>query len=267
MLTINLDNTDIKMIDNLEGTSINKISCVIATHNRDDFLKEAIDSVLEQTFPPVEIIIVNNIPQNQTKEIVGKIAKTSPIDIKYIEHNMSGKGSISKNLGASKCKGEYIAFLDDDDLWEKNYLKEMSLLISEKKSKITYACTWKIQNNKKSPHKRLRENLKMKDFILSNPGCQVSNLVVDKNIFIGLGGFDDTVIPSNDKDFLIRALYFGYKYNVLNKNLVVQNKHSDQQLTDFDKDFLIGMKKFYKKHEWVATNFIRAKDYYNNCYS
>ena len=99
----------------------------------------------------------------------------------------------------------------------------------------------------------------MKDFILSNPGCQVSNLVVDKNLFIGIGGFDDSVIPSNDKDFLIRALYFGYKYNVLDKNLVIQNKHTDQQITDFDKDFLIGMKKFYKKHEWVANPKIRLK--------
>lgn len=247
------------MSEDLNSKKLNNISCVIATHNRDKFLSEAVDSVIKQTYPPIEIIIVNNIPQNQTKEIVTNISKTSPIEIKYIEHNMFGKGSISKNLGASECKGEYIAFLDDDDLWEKNYLKEMSILISKKNSKITYASTWKIQNNKKSPHKRLEENLKMKDFILSNPGCQVSNLVVEKNLFIGLGGFDDTVIPSNDKDFLIRALYFGYNYYVLDKNLVIQNKHCDQQITDFNKEFLIGMKKFYKKHEWVATPLIKLK--------
>jgi glycosyltransferase involved in cell wall biosynthesis len=226
---------------------------------RNNFLITAIDSVMRQTYAPIEIIVVNDIPQNQTKEIVENIAKTSPININYIEHFMLGKGSISKNLGAYKCKGEYIAFLDDDDLWEEDYLKEMSLLISQTKSKITYACTWKIQNNKKSPHKSLKENLKMKDLILSNPGCQVSNLVVEKNLFIGIGGFDDTVIPSNDKDFLIRALYFGFKYKVLNKKLVIQNKHSDQQITDLNKDFLTGMVKFYKKHQWVATPLIKVK--------
>ena len=247
------------MINNLKKTNPINISCVIATHNRDEFLKEAINSAINQTHTPLEIIIVNNVPQNNTEKTVFLISETSPIPIKYIEHDMLGKGSISKNLGASQCKAEYIAFLDDDDLWEADYLKEMSKLILEKKSKITYACTWKIQNKKKSPHKKLKENLKIKDFILSNPGCQVSNLVVDKNLFIGIGGFDDSVIPSNDKDFLIRALYFGYKYNVLDKNLVIQNKHTDQQITDFDKDFLIGMKKFYKKHEWVANPKIRLK--------
>jgi glycosyltransferase involved in cell wall biosynthesis len=235
------------------------ISCVIATHNRDNFLKQAIKSAIKQTHPPIEIIIVNNIPNKRTKLIVKIITKTSSIPIKYIEHSMMGKGSISKNLGASKCKSKYIAFLDDDDIWEKDYLREMIFLISKKKSKITYAYTWKIRNNKKTPHKKLKKDLKMKDFILSNPGCQVSNLIVDKNLFIGLGGFDDCVIPSNDKDFLMRALYFGYEYHVLKKNLVVQNKHTDEQVTDFNKEFLIGIKKFYRKHEWVASPIIRIK--------
>ena len=240
-------------------SKVKNISCIIATHNRDEFLKEAIDSALNQTNPPIEIIIVNDIPNTQTEEIVNKIAEKSKIPIEYLEHKMKGKGSISKNLGAYKCKGDYIAFLDDDDVWEKEYLQEMSKIIIEKNSKITYACTSKIKNNKKSPHKKLKENLKMKDFILSNPGCQVSNLVVETNLFVGLGGFDDYVIPSNDKDFLIRAIYFGFKYNVLEKNLVVQNKHNNEQITDHNKDFLIGMKKFYKKHVWVANIGIKIK--------
>ena len=73
------------------------ISCVIATHNRDNFLKQAIKSAIKQTHPPIEIIIVNNIPNKRTKQIVKIITKTSSIPIKYIEHSMMGKGSISKN--------------------------------------------------------------------------------------------------------------------------------------------------------------------------
>ena len=240
-------------------TKEKNISCIIATHDRDEFLKEAIYSAIKQTSPPLEIIIVNDIPNTKTEEIVYKIADESKIPIKYLEHNMKGKGSISKNLGANLCKGDYIAFLDDDDVWEDEYLKEMSLLIKKKNSKITYACTSKIKNNKKSPHKKLKENLEMKDFILSNPGCQVSNLIVEKNLFIGIGGFDDYIIPSNDKDFLIRAIYFGFKYNVLEKNLVIQNKHNNEQITDQNQEFLIGMKRFYKKHVWVTNVSIKVK--------
>jgi glycosyltransferase involved in cell wall biosynthesis len=237
------------------------ISCVIATHNRDDFLKEAVHSVNKQTYAPLEIIIVNDIPKNQTKKTVEILSKTSIVPIQYIEHEMgaNGRGSISKNLAAPLCKGEFIAFLDDDDLWETNYLEKMSSIILKNNSKITYSGTCKIKNNKKTPYKQLKRNLGMKDLILTNPGCQVSNLIVEKKLFIGLGGFDDYVVPSNDKDFLIRALYFGFKYDVLNEKLVIQNKHDGDQITDANNDFLIGMKKFYKKHEWVATPSIKLK--------
>tara|TARA_B100000900_G_scaffold301215_1_gene259796 strand:- start:740 stop:1522 length:783 start_codon:yes stop_codon:yes gene_type:complete len=235
------------------------VSCVIATHNRDEFLKEAIHSVIRQSQPPVEIIVVNNLPNQKTQQLIEKIGKKSHIPVNYFEHYMKGKGSISMNLAVTKAKGELIAFLNDDDLWEVDYLKKMLVLIEEKKKEINYSWTSKIRDNQKTPYKKLRENLKMKDFLLSNPGCQISNLIVNKEIFIGLGGFDDYVIPSNDKDFLIRALYFGYNYGVLEENLVIQNKHDNKQITDINKEFLIGIKKFFKKHEWIASPILKFK--------
>ena len=228
------------------------ISCVITTHNRDEYLKEAIYSVINQTFLPLEIIVSNNVPNKKTQTVVKSMSEKSTVPIHYIEHSMNGKASISANLAVSKSKGDYIAFLMDDDLWEKSYLEKMSILISEKKSKIIYSWISKIQNNKKTHHKKLKENLPMKNFILTNPGCGVSNLVVDRKLFIGLGGFDDYINPSYDKDFLLRALYYDYTYDVLKENLVVQRKHAHEQLSDINEDTLIGMKKFFKKHEWVV---------------
>ena len=115
------------MNENEKKFSQINISCVIATHNRDNFLKEAVLSVNKQTCVPLEIIIVNDIPKNQTKKTVEILSKTSIIPIQYIEHEMgaNGRGSISKNLAAPMCKGDFIAFLDDDDLWENNYLEKM----------------------------------------------------------------------------------------------------------------------------------------------
>ena len=107
--------------------------------------------------------------------------------------------------------------------------------------------------------KKLKENLEIKDFFLRNPGSTISNLIVEKDIFIGLGGFDDYINPSYDKDFLMRAIYFGYKYHVLEENLVTQRKHNNEQLTDINKEFLIGIKKFFKKHELHASLIIKIK--------
>ena len=60
---------------------------------------------------------------------------------------MKGRGPASANLAASKAKGDYLAFLDDDDLWEIKYLENILDLISEKKSKIIYTWSNKIINN------------------------------------------------------------------------------------------------------------------------
>jgi glycosyltransferase involved in cell wall biosynthesis len=236
-----------------------KISCVIPTHKRDEYLEEAINSVIKQTQLPLEIVVSNNAPNDETKRVVNRIALKSTIPINYIEHNMKGKGPISYNLAASKSKGDYIAFLDDDDLWEPHYLEKMSIFINQRCSEITYSWFNKLKNNQKTPYKKLKENLEIKDFLLRNPGSTISNLIVEKDIFIGLGGFDDYINPSYDKDFLMRAIYFGYKYHVLEENLVTQRKHNNEQLTDINKEFLIGIKKFFKKHELHASLIIKIK--------
>lgn len=238
------------------------ISCIIPTHNRDKYLSEAVYSAINQTYPPVEIIISDNIPSKNTELLIEGIAKKSTVPIFYLGHYMKGKSSISMNLAVSRSRGEYIAFLNDDDVWEIDYLKKVSYLIAEKKSKIIY--TWFIDwhNDTKYEGKQIERNLKINDFLLRNPGCVISNLVVKRKIFIGLGGFDEYIHPSNDKDFIIRALYYGYNYNVLEDNLVLLRRHPYERVTDVNKEFLIGMKKFFKKHEFHASLKIKIKFWY-----
>ena len=87
-----------------------KISCVIATHNRDEYLKEAINSAIKQIYHPLEIIISDNVPSQSTKLLVDEISQKSEVPIKYIGHKMGGKSSISMNLAVHLVKGDYIAF-------------------------------------------------------------------------------------------------------------------------------------------------------------
>ena len=239
--------------------SIIRYSVVIATHNRDEYLKEAIFSALNQTYSPDEIIISDNVSSNQTKELVNEISQGSQVKIKYIGHQMGGKSSISMNLAVYSAQGNYIAFLNDDDIWELNYLKKISHLILKNKSKIIYTWFTDWHKDKKKPGKSLKQGLQMKDFLIRNPGCVVSNLVVYKELFIGLGGFDEYIHPSNDKDFIIRALYFGYNYDVLKENLVNIRRHKSTRETDISSEFLIGMKKFFNKHYFIASFFIKIK--------
>ena len=235
------------------------ISCIIPTHDRDEYLKEAINSVLSQSTLPLEIIISDNIPNNNTELLVKEIAVKNSLPIIYIGHKFGGRGCISRNLGVAKAKGDYIAFLDDDDFWDVNYLEKISALITEKKSKIIY--TWLIDwhNNIKKPGKKLQEDIPIEIFLYRNPGSVISNLVVDRNLFISLGGFDEYIHPTYDKDFLIRAIYFGYRYDVLKDNLVYMRRNNHKRESEINRNYLAGMKKFYKKHEFNANFFTKIK--------
>jgi glycosyltransferase involved in cell wall biosynthesis len=235
------------------------ISCVVATHNRDEYLKEAIYSIIKQTRAPLEIIVSDNVPSKKTELVVKEIASKNSIPLNYIGHKLGGRGCISRNLAVSESKGEYIAFLDDDDLWDPDYLEKISSLISKKKSKIIYAWLIDWHNNINKPGKKLQPDLPIETFLYKNPGSVISNLVVDRKTFVSLGGFDEYIHPSYDKDFLIRALHFGYKYDVLKDSLVYMRRDNHKRESKIDKDFLIGMKKFYKKHEFNATFITKIK--------
>lgn len=103
-----------------EKTENPQISVVIITLNRCEMVQEAIRSVKEQTYQPYEIIVVSD---GSTDETATAIAQNFP-DVIVIEQTNQGEG-IARNTGIARAKGEWIALLDDDDLWHRNKLKRV----------------------------------------------------------------------------------------------------------------------------------------------
>lgn len=98
------------------------ISCIIPTHNRALKVKTAIESVLSQTYRNIELLIIDDQSVDNTKEVVELI---SLIDkrVKYLLNPNKGANN-ARNFGILNAKGEYIAFLDDDDTWLESKLKK-----------------------------------------------------------------------------------------------------------------------------------------------
>ena len=105
-------------------SSITKYSVIIPTYNRCRLLSEAIDSVLLQNYPAIEIIVIDDGSCDATARM---IAKNYP-SVLYFYQNNQGPAS-ARNLGIAKASGELIAFLDSDDVWLENKINiELSLL-------------------------------------------------------------------------------------------------------------------------------------------
>lgn len=102
------------------------ISVVIPTYRRSDMLTRAIDSVLGQTYANVECIVVNdNIVGDEHSQVLYENLKVYENDprFRFLEQEKHINGAAARNVGIRAAKGEYIAFLDDDDYWEKEKLQ------------------------------------------------------------------------------------------------------------------------------------------------
>ena len=94
------------------------ISVIIPTYNSQKYISSAVNSVLSQTYKAFELIIVDDGSTDNTGEIV---ASFDDRRIRYIRQNNSGV-AVARNTGIKSSKGEYIAFLDADDIWERDKL-------------------------------------------------------------------------------------------------------------------------------------------------
>ena len=122
-----------------------KVSVIIPTYNREEFITETIKSVLNQTYKDFEIIVVDDGSTDNTKQ------KLEPFKskIKLIEQKNSER-AVARNNGVKSSSGEYIAFLDSDDLWIKNKLENQVNFLDEKKDFIlTYGQSFRINEHGK----------------------------------------------------------------------------------------------------------------------
>ncbi len=110
------------------------VSAIITTHDRQDLLTRAIRSVIEQTYPNIELIVVDDASEKKYE----RIPKNTNIQYIYIPKEESRGGNHARNLGISAAKGEYIAFLDDDDYWLPTKIQEQVDLIEEKGCGLVY---------------------------------------------------------------------------------------------------------------------------------
>lgn len=103
------------------------VSVVIPTYKRSKMLTRAIESVLNQTYADLELLLVNdNDPDDAfTTEIKNRIQKyKNDSRLHFILQEKHINGAVARNVGIKQAKGEYVAFLDDDDWWESNKLEE-----------------------------------------------------------------------------------------------------------------------------------------------
>ena len=202
------------------------VSVIIPTHNRAPMLGEAINSVLKQTFRDFELIIVDDGSTDNSKAVVQTTAPTA----KYIYQENKGV-SAARNAGIQLAQGNYLAFLDSDDLWKKNKLSiQMQQILADPVIKICYTNEVWFRNgrhlNQKKKHQKYSGWILEKMLTL----CLISasSVVIAREVFQTVGLFDEHLIVCEDYDLWLR-IAVRYPVTFIDQTLIIKRGgHPDQ---------------------------------------
>ena len=156
--------------EDISSHSSPKVSIIVATYRRKEALKRALQSLVEQTYPYIEIIVIddnaNTEWNTQVEKIVNSIKLNNGHEIIYIK-NLSNKGSAeTRNTGINRATGEFVTFLDDDDIYLPSKVKKQVEHMIEKGSDFSLTDLWLYDEKDKLIEKRLRDYIK--DFSLDS---------------------------------------------------------------------------------------------------
>lgn len=181
------------------------ISVIIPTHNRVDLLARSIRSVLNQTYPDLECIVVDDASTDDS-EIV--IAQFDDDRLVYLQHENSRGASAARNTGIAHAQGELIAFLDDDDEWLPDKLEKQVRLLANATSRVGMVYCWldyyEGDQIVEQYHPEYRGYI-FPDVLDRQRIGNSSTLLVRSSVLDEIGGFDDELPRGNDGDFIRRV--------------------------------------------------------------
>ncbi|MDD4939892.1 MAG: glycosyltransferase [Candidatus Omnitrophica bacterium] len=210
-----------------------KVSVIITTYNRAYLINEAIESVLNQTFCDFELIVVDDGSTDNTKDALcaysGKIS--------YIHQENKGR-AFARNNGIEHAKGEYVAFLDDDDIWLPRKLeKQIDFFRANLDAGLVHSLSEKIDMDghhiKKETKRHLRSYRKALDIGYTYEGMTklcailISTVMIRKECFEKVGLFDKNTETFEDWDFYLR-LSLKYRIAFIEEPLAKVRLHRAQ---------------------------------------
>lgn len=180
-----------------------KVTVIIPSYNKAEYTRRTVESVLAQTYPNIEIIVVDDGSKDETPSVMGRYLDR----IRFIQKSNGGACS-ARNEGIRHATGDYVAFLDCDDLYLPEKVKRCVDYLEERPDVgFVYTGVYFIDDQErmvgKYDHPRSQEGSIVRELILGNFICN-STIIVRKSILDVVGFFDQTVFTPADWDMWLR---------------------------------------------------------------
>ena len=195
-----------------------KVEIILPNYNSAPYLEETIKSILSQTYENWNLTIVDGHSNNETQQILRKYVDHKKINIIFLKKNK--KAGFCRNLAIRKSKSDYIAFIDSDDLWEKDKLSKQLNFMLKNKYDFTYTNYQPFKSGEKE--NKLSEVMPEQFFtfkkFVTNTSIATSTMIVKRSIIDNIK-FSNTKI-CEDYFFKCQILKKVYYAHCLSENLM-----------------------------------------------
>ena len=193
------------------------VSVIVRTKDRPTLLANALRSIAEQTYANLEIVVVNDGEQD-VKDVVTALAGGIPV--RYIDHEKSKGRAAAANSGLAAARGEYLNFLDDDDVFLPDHVETLISYLVASNDKIAYSNALNVYftGSIDSSENRLKEELIFNldfdpEILLFQNYIPLMSVLFSKDIFSKVEGFCEEMDLFEDWDFWIRvSRYFPFHH-------------------------------------------------------
>lgn len=242
------------------------VSGIITTHNRSaQIVKRAVDSILNQTYPNMEVIVVDDSTEDfdGRAEVEALALSLADKNVRYIKQKCSG-ACAARNNGLNSAEGAIVGFLDDDDEWLPEKVEKMLPLFNDPEVALVHSA-WQIKNDdtgaiKDNYPEFYHENVYEALISGNNYIGSTSFPLLRKSALLDIGGFDILQPSAQDLDVWLR-ISKKYKVDYVKEPLIMYHIHSGERITGNHKRRIDGWTRIIEKNKDYLEKHPKA--YYN----
>jgi len=246
------------------------VSAVITAYNRADYLRYALDSVLSQSMSVREVIVIDDCSDVDLRTVIDdfKVGATSHDytgEIRYFRFDKNRGANAARNFGASMAQSEWIAFLDDDDVWLSDKIHRQIAALSKLQPSlqpIAALCSYRFLSNGEVHAGPSTGVVSLNKLKRGNPYCGASGLIVKTDV-VQEQRFDESLPCGQDWDAYVRLAHRG-NIIYLSDALYLYRRGSHEGLTTKAKALSIEeadhrLASSFKHQEWLGPWHFRVR--------
>ncbi|MFB6301617.1 MAG: glycosyltransferase [Haloferacaceae archaeon] len=229
-------------------TSDPSVAAVIPTYERRGLLRRAVESALDQTRPPAEVLVVDDASSFPVASYLDEHVADPRVVVERLETNRGA--AAARNAGAERTDCEYVAFLDSDDYWHEAKLeRQMAVVEASPDVDVVYCDQYvvDVHGEVRPSDKALPEGDLWERLVDGWTAPNTSTLLVDRAWFLDLGGFDTSLPSCQDHDLWMRAARSDAAVRAVDEPLSYFTREADDRISSEYSDRIDGVDRFLEK--------------------